>query len=171
MSSMKTEEPRTDEFKESAPAELTGAERKEALLEYYRQRRGLEDMSGTGVLYVIKKAPYSKIVQFGFTIDANRKLAEINSRVADSPKYSICALYETDNPLAAQEVEKTLEQIDPGLRHTDLDSGVNGFDRSYKLYPEQACWILRCIAAVNDSMDRLWIWSEAEQCFVHDSLD
>lgn len=106
------------------------------------------------VIYILTNPQYPGYVKIGYASDLSKRLSGLNTgSLSDFVPY---AVYESSVPLADKEIHKIIDLLNPVLRAKIINGEKEKIREFFKMEPEQAFELLRHIAIVSGTENKLY---------------
>lgn len=112
-------------------------------------------MKHSGYIYILTNPSFPDFVKLGYSDNIQLRLKQLNRSEASPFAFRIYATYETDSRLTDIELHNLIDILNPGLRAVDIFDGKKRVKEFYAMSKEDAFSILRCIAKISGTEDKL----------------
>lgn len=108
-----------------------------------------------GVIYVLKNPSFPEYVKIGYADDLEKRLSQLNKSECIPFAFRVYCVYDVDERLTDKKVHKLIDQLNPALRSIDTFDGKPRIREFYNMSAEDAYEILKSIASISGTTDRL----------------
>lgn len=117
----------------------------------------------TGVIYILTNPSFPEYVKIGYADDLERRINQLNSSEAVPFSFRPYAYYETTTRLTDIEVHDIIDRLNPNLRSVENAKGKKRVREFYLMTPEDAFAILKSIATISGTIERLHKVAKTEE--------
>lgn len=108
-----------------------------------------------GFIYILTNPSFEEYVKIGYAHDVEKRLLQLNRSEATPFAFRAYATYEVDSELTDKELHHLIDNLNPDLRSRETFNGKQRVREFYVMSPEDAYDILRSIAKISGTMERL----------------
>ena len=108
-----------------------------------------------GVIYILTNPSFKEYVKIGYAHNVEKRLQQLNRSEATPFAFRAYATYEVDSELTDKELHHLIDNLNPDLRSKEMFNGKPRVREFYELSPEEAFDILKSIAKISGTTDRL----------------
>ena len=119
-----------------------------------------------GVVYILTNPSFPDYVKIGYADDMDRRLKELNRSECIPYAFRVYAVYEVAERLKDIEIHHMIDKINPGLRVIDTFNGKKRKKEFYVMTADDAYGILKTIASLSGTLDRLHKLPQDSNAFV-----
>jgi len=116
-----------------------------------------------GKIYIFTNPSFPEYVKIGYADDVIERLRILNSSSAVPFAFRVYATYEVDYKLEDKQVHKMIDTINPELRSSEVVNGKVRKREFFQMSKEQAYTLLKCIAEISGTKDRLHLIEATEE--------
>ena len=109
----------------------------------------------SGVIYILTNPSFPEYVKIGYADDINKRLKELNRSECIPFAFRVYAVYEVEQRLQDIAIHNMIDSINPSLRAIDTFDGKKRKKEFYAISADDAYAILRTIATISGTTDRL----------------
>lgn len=109
----------------------------------------------TGVIYVLTNPSFPEYVKIGYADNLEKRLSQLNKSECVPYAFRVYCIYEVEERLTDKKVHKLIDKLDPSLRSIDTFDGKERVREFYNMSDEDAYEILKSIASISGTTDRL----------------
>jgi hypothetical protein len=110
-----------------------------------------------GVIYILTNPSFKDYVKIGYAHDVEKRLQQLNRSEATPFAFRAYATYEVDSELTDKELHHLIDNLNPDLRSKEMFNGKPRVREFYELSPEEAFDILKSIAKISGTTNRLML--------------
>lgn len=125
-------------------------------------------MVNAGYVYILTNRSFPEYVKIGYADDVQNRLKELNRSECIPYAFRIYATYGVNERLTDKALHKMIDSLDPTLRAVDTFDGKPRKKEFYAMTPDKAYDILKTIARVSSTMNRLRKYSQDGQEILDD---
>ena len=115
----------------------------------------MKSNSNAGVIYILTNPSFPEYVKIGYADDINKRLKELNRSECIPYAFRVYAVYEVGQRLQDIAIHNMIDNINPSLRAIDTFDGKKRKKEFYAMTADDAYAILRTIATISGTLDRL----------------
>lgn len=108
-----------------------------------------------GVIYVLTNPSFPEYVKIGYADDLEKRLNQLNKSECMPFAFRVYCIYEVEKRLTDKELHSLIDQLNPSLRSIDEFDGKPRIREFYNMSAEDAYEILKSIASISGTTDRL----------------
>ena len=108
-----------------------------------------------GVIYILTNPSFPEYVKIGYAKDVKQRLRQLNNSECTPFAFRVYATYEVDAQLGDKKIHEIIDRLNPDLRSIDRVEGKERKREFYAMTPQNAYEILRAIAELHGTEDRL----------------
>lgn len=108
-----------------------------------------------GVIYVLTNPSFPEYVKIGYADNLETRLSQLNKSECMPFAFRVYCIYEVDQRLSDKKLHNLIDQLNPGLRSIDEFDGKPRVREFYNMSVDDAYEILRSIALISGTTDRL----------------
>lgn len=108
-----------------------------------------------GVIYVLTNPSFPEYVKIGYADDLEKRLSQLNKSECMPFAFRVYCIYEVEKRLTDLQLHNLIDQLNPSLRSIDQFDGKPRIREFYNMSAEDAYEILKSIASISGTTDRL----------------
>jgi len=108
-----------------------------------------------GVIYVLTNPSFPEYVKIGYADDLEKRLSQLNKSECMPFAFRVSCVYEVEKRLTDLQLHNLIDQLNPSLRSIDQFDGKPRIREFYNMSAEDAYEILKSIASISGTTDRL----------------
>lgn len=108
-----------------------------------------------GVIYVLTNPSFPEYVKIGYADDLETRLNKLNKSECMPFAFRVYCVYEVEKRLTDLQLHNLIDQLNPSLRSIDQFDGKPRVREFYNMSAEDAYEILKSIASISGTTDRL----------------
>ena len=116
-----------------------------------------------GVIYILTNPSFPDYVKIGYANDVDDRIQTLNNSTAVPYAFRKYAVYHVTKELQDTKVHEIIDTLNPNLRSIDNINGKKRVREFYAMPKEDAYKILKSIAEISDTTDRLEICKPNEK--------
>lgn len=114
-------------------------------------------------IYILTNPSFPEWVKIGYAHDAKERVKQLNRSEAVPFAFRLYATYEVHKEFSDKELHRIIDSLNKDLRSTENIDGKNRVREFYQMSAEDAYQLLKCIANISGTTDRLKLYKQTKQ--------
>ena len=115
------------------------------------------------VIYILTNPSFPEWVKIGYAHDAKERVKQLNRSEAVPFAFRLYATYEVNKEFSDKELHRIIDSLNKDLRSSENIDGKNRVREFYQMSAEDAYQLLKCIANISGTTDRLKLHKQSKQ--------
>lgn len=115
------------------------------------------------VIYILTNPSFPEWVKIGYAHDAKERVKQLNRSEAVPFAFRLYATYEVNKEFSDKELHRIIDSLNKDLRSAENIDGKNRVREFYQMSAEDAYQLLKCIANISGTTDRLKLYKQSKQ--------